>query len=364
MQTNLFSSLRPLLRTVVDKTKGRKPKPIPLAVKRSQLAEHVMPRFTRVTKLSFVYAKSVSEDSEGSYDVEASLIFPQLLSIVGNRLQALRIQSPFVLYLPPRLESLETFSLDACKPYHTSEIHKVMIEKVPAFLLAQKSTIRSVSFMIDNPTFDVSPILQCLQFVSCLHDIRLALPYVIVAGTRTIPGMPFKQGCKILEAHRQHLRSLDLSFTPNRLIDSFSDRPAFRQECWSVDLPNLRKLTIYIPGVIMVVTDSVLAPNLKGPLSSSLVSLTIQHQVFSVVCSLQSCEIRTFCKMLGNFPCLQDLSFCIYDFDIRALFIFADALPRLRSLFVDYCYVLLDKVSFFFCKAGSLEKCSFLSNSI
>ena len=92
---------------------ARRPKPIPATMKLAQVAEHVMPRLTRVTKLSFVYAKSVSNfDLEGPYDVKASLMFPQLLSIVGNRLRALHIQSPFVLYLPSRLEYLETFSLD------------------------------------------------------------------------------------------------------------------------------------------------------------------------------------------------------------------------------------------------------------
>jgi len=99
--------------SLLRKVMARRPKPIPATMKLAQVAEHVMPRLTRVTKLSFVYAKSVSNfDLEGPYDVKASLMFPQLLSIVGNRLRALHIQSPFVLYLPSRLEYLETFSLD------------------------------------------------------------------------------------------------------------------------------------------------------------------------------------------------------------------------------------------------------------
>ena len=346
MQTKLW---RLLLWTIIDKMKGRKPKPIPPTLKRAQFAEHVMPRLTSITKLSFVYAKSVSNlDSEGPYDVEASLMFPQLLSIVGNRLRALHIQSPFALYLPPRLESLDTFSLDACRPYHTPEIHRIMLEKVPAFLEAQRSTIRNVSFAIDNPTFDVAPILQGLQLMSCLHDIRLALPYE--SATRTITAMPFKAGFKILETHQKHLRSLDLSFTPDHFVDPVSDLPALRQECWSVDLSNLKNLTICIPGV-MVIDD----PNHSngytwGPLSSSLVSLTIRHQVFPIVRTPQPQEFGMFCAVLSKFSCLQDLSFCIYHFDIQALFVFASTLPRLRSLFVDYSYVTLVKVSFFFCK--------------
>ena len=294
MQTNLRSSSRPLLRTIIDETMGRKPKPIPATLKLAQLAEHVIPRLIRVTRLSFVYAKLVSDDSEGPYDGEASLVFPELLSIVGSRLRALHIQSHFALYLPPRpgLESLETFSLDACEPYHTSEIHRIMLEKIPAFLLAQSSTIRKVSLTIDNATFDISPILRCLQLIPHLQDISLPFPYA----------------------------------------------------AWSVRLASSRKskpdgswgLGTYI-----------------RQFSSSLVSLTLSHQGYYNI--LTSQQIGILCKLLGNFPCLQDLSLSIYNFNILDLVVFASTLPRLHSLFLDYYSVSMSVVSCLWVR--SLVKC-------
>ena len=327
------SSLKPLLRTIIDETMNRKPKP---TVKLAQLAEHVMPRLTRVTKLSFVYAKLVSDDSEGPYDVEVSLMFPELLGIVGNRLRALHIQSPFALYLPPQLESLESFSLDACAPYHTSKIHGIMLEKIPAFLLAQRSTIRDVSLAIDNVTFDVSPILQCLQLMSCLHDISLELPY----STKAIH---FKEGRNILKTHQQHLRSLDFSLTPGLSVKSSAVPPVVGQEWWSVELPNLRNLAIHMPGVLFRWNVG----NYIRQFSSSLVSLTIRrHSNLLSDFFTQNKETERFCKLLCNFPCLQDLSMSLSSFNTRDISIVAITLPRLCSLFIDYSFVSLVAVSF------------------
>ena len=290
VQTNLRSSLRPLLRTIIDKAMDRRPKPIPASLKLAQFAEHVMPRLTRVTRLSFVYLKLLSENSEEPYDVEASFMFPELLSIVGNRLRDLHIQSYFALYLPlqPRLESLETFSLDACEPYHTSEIHGIMLEKIPAFLLAHRSTISKVSLTIDNHAFDISPILQCLELVPHLQDINLPFPYA----------------------------------------------------AWAVKLANPRKSRIRIP---VVPFGSWGLGTYIRQFSSSLVSLTIRHQGYYNILSSQ--QIGILCKLLGNFPCLQDLSLSIYRFNILDLVSFASTLPRLHSLFLDYYTVSMNVVS-------------------
>ena len=185
-------------------------------------------------------------------------------------MQALRIQSPFALYLPPRLESLKTFSLDACKPHHTSEIHRIVLEKIPAFLVAQRSVIRNLSLMMNNPTFNMSPVLQSLRLISCLHDISLALPYVTMTTTLTITAVPFKGRRSILETH-QYLRSFkDLSFTPNFSSD-------FHYEEWhSVELPNLKNLTIRVP-MSGVSIGSFELGNFIQQFSSSLVSLTIRR---------------------------------------------------------------------------------------
>ena len=124
MQPKSLSWLKQFLRSTVDQMIGRKPKPIPPAVKLAQLAKHVLPRLTRVTELSFVYQQA-SNYSERTCDVETLgfIVLPGVLKIVGLRLQTLHIESPFVVHLPPRLESLESFSLDASDPSHTPEIH-------------------------------------------------------------------------------------------------------------------------------------------------------------------------------------------------------------------------------------------------
>ena len=122
---------------------------------------------------------------------------------------------------------------------HTSEIHRIMLEKIPAFLLAQKSTIRNLSLVIDNATFDVSSILQSLQLISCLHDISLTLPYATEATTLTPTALSSKEWLKILGTHQQHLRSLDLSFTPDCTV-CCSSNPSSRMV--------FRNLTICIPG--------------------------------------------------------------------------------------------------------------------
>ena len=129
-------------------------------------------------------------------------MFSELLCIVGHHLRSLHIRSPFTLYLPPRLEYLKTFSLHACRPYHTSEIHRIVLENDPAFLLAHESTILT-RCIVRDPT---SPILQCLQLISCLYDISLPLPYAL-----TTTGISFNDGRDILET-QQHPRSASLAW--------------------------------------------------------------------------------------------------------------------------------------------------------
>ena len=130
-----------------------------------------------------------------------------------------------------------------------SVFKSIVLEKIPAFLLAQKSTIRNhLSLAIDNITFDVSPILhdQWLQLISCLHDISLTLPYANEATTLTPTELSSKEWLNILGTHQQHLRSLDLSFTPDCTVNPYAVLSTLRREWCSVKLPNLRNLAIRI----------------------------------------------------------------------------------------------------------------------
>ncbi len=318
------SSWKPILRTVIGKT-GRRPKPIAPTVKLTQIAVHAVPRLTRISTLSFVYAKT-SDDSDGSCDTE--VIFPEILRITGHHLRNLHIQSPFAMYLPPQLGSLESFSVNASGRYHRPEIHDIMLEKVSTFLLTHQSTIRDVSFSIDNPILDISPILQCLQDMSRLHTIELCLSYGTISSTATAN---FQGGREILEKHRQHLRSLSLSFVVDRVI-GWAVPAFFRQDWCSVKLPNLRNLTIRIPSVPFRRDLGIYIRHF----SSSLVSLKIMHVPFSA--HVGDSKLRSFCVMLGDFPCLQDLSLYLSNFNLEQLIVFASTLPHLHSLLLHYSY--------------------------
>ena len=104
-----------------------------------------------------------------------------------------------------------------------SVFKSIVLEKIPAFLLAQKSTIRNhLSLAIDNITFDVSPILhdQLLQLISCFHDISLTLPYA-----------------------NEILRS---QLYPDCTVNPYAVLSTLRREWCSVKLPHLRNLAIRI----------------------------------------------------------------------------------------------------------------------
>ena len=321
------SSWKPILRTVIGRTVGRKPKSIAPTVKLTQIALHAMPRLIHVSTLSFVYSKT-SDDLGGRRDTEASLIFPEILRIVGHRLRNLHIQSPFAMYLPPQLGSLESFSVDAVGHCHRPDIHNIMLAKVPAFLLAHQSTIRNVSFSIDNPTLDISPILQCLREMSCLHTIGLSLSYGTISSASSVD---FQSGRGILEKHQQHLRSLSLGFVVDRVV-GWTVPVFFRHDWCLVKLPNLRDLTIHVPSVPF-------RRELGGYIrqfSSSLVSLKIMHVPFSA--HVGNSKLRSLCEMLGDFPCLEDLSLYLSNFNIEQLIVFASTLPHLRSLLLHYSY--------------------------
>ena len=321
------SSWKLILRTIIGSTMGRKPKSIAPTVKLTQITLHAMPRLIHVSTLSFAYAKSL-DNMDGRRDMEASLIFPETLRIVGDRLRNLHIQSPFAMYLPPQLGSLESFSVDAVGPCHRPDIHNVMIDKVPAFLLAHQSTIRDVSFSIDNPTLDITPILQCLRDMSCLHTIRLSLSYgTISSGT----SVDFQGGREILAKHQQHLTSLSLGFVGDRVI-GWAVPVFFRQDWCSVKLPNLRDLTIRLPGVPFRRELGIYIRQF----STSLVSLKIMHVPFSA--HIGNGKFRSFCDILSAFPCLEDLSLYLSNFNIEQLIVFASTLPHLRSLLLHYSY--------------------------
>ena len=318
MQKKSRFSLKLFLRSIIDKAMGRKPIPVQLPMpKLAQLTEHAMPQLTSITRLSFSSKKRLN----GPHDAESSLFFHEVLRIVGNRLRSLHIQSPLAIYLPPQLEFLEELSVEAFEPYHTLEIHNAMIEKVPAFLLAHKSTICNVSFAInDHPNFDLSPIFQCLTLMFHLHSIHLSLPYEAMATN----AVPLRD---ILKTHRQHIKSLSFSF-----ISVPPSVPVLLHEDWRsvLGLPNLRNLTICLPGMF----GDELGTYIRQ-FSSSLVSVEINHS-FDTRDGLQD-----FCNVLSDFPHLQNLSLSIFDFHPGDLFVFATALPSLHSLFVDYSSVYL-----------------------
>ena len=322
METTILNrpSWKPI-RSIIGSTTGKRPKSIAPAIKLTQIALHAMPRLTRVSTLSFVYAKT----PDGRADKETFLIFPEVLRIVGHRLRHLHIQSPFAIHLPLQLGPLESFSVDAAGPCHRLEIHNIMLDKVPAFLLAHHSTIRDVSFSIDNPTLDITPILQCLWDMSCLHTIGLSLPYGRFSSACSVD---FQGGREILEKHQRHLRSLSISFVEI----GWTVPESFRQDWCPARLPELRDLTIHVPGVPF---RQELGSCIRR-FSSSLVSLKIMHVPFSAHVSN-----RSFCEMLGHLRCLEDLSLYLSSFNIDQLGVFATTLPHLCSLLLHYSYLPL-----------------------
>jgi len=315
VQTQVLSSLK---RTVVERVLGlsHTPKPVSPTAKLAQLKLHAMPLLTRIRSLHF-------RCDTGRSDADASVIFPELLRVVGNRLRALHIEFPFTMHLSqaPRLEFLETFTLDI-HPYHPSQDHKTAVEKVPAFLLAHKFTLRNVSFTITDGAFDVLPILRCLQLIPCLYSISLSFPYDVM------PTTVVHSWQDMLETHRQHLRSLSLSFTTTSAIQV----PAFfhRKGCF-LQLPNLTNLAIYMHGVPFV---RIHLEIYFQPFSSSLVSLDIRHPLSPGHHTRD--KFRRFCKILSHFTYLQDLSLTNYGpFHPTDLVIFASSLPHLLFLFIE-----------------------------
>ena len=316
-----LSSWKPFLPAVIDNTK---PKLVPPTIKLAQLALHAMPRLTRVTKLSFTSTKALDGSFEGASS-DASLIIPKTIQIIKNRLRSLHIQSLFAMYLPPselQLESLETFSLDALAPYHTPQIHAIMLDKIPAFLLAHKSTIRNMLFAIDHSDLDASPIFQCLTAMPCLYDISFFLPSADM--------YPFRGKSDLFVVHRQHLRSLSLSIKTTGL--SLNGILRLLLQNWLrrlVTFP-VRTLTVCTPSMLFIraLTIYIISQ------FSSLVSLVLSDMISPF--SDSGLRLQDFCKQISGFPCLQNLGLSLDTFRELDLCTLARNLPHLRSLLANY----------------------------
>jgi len=99
------------------------------------------------------------------------------------------------VYLPPFELQLETFSVDACSPYHTQEIHAITLEKIPAFLLAM---LTSTFLCFAKDPFDmVSAIRRLIEF-----GIEMLTFPMQISSIRIIHDL--------VAAHRQHPRFFSL----------------------------------------------------------------------------------------------------------------------------------------------------------
>ncbi len=254
-------------------------------------------------------------------------MFSEILGFIGNRLQSLHIQSHFAAFLSNvRFECLSSFAVDALGWYHTNDVHDVMAMEVPSFLLAHESTIRNVSFSIDDPTLQVAPILYCLQSLFRLTDINLILPYATTMA-------PF-EGQDVLLNRRHNLKSLTLGIVSDAPVNPSSDTPVFRfffRGWWfPVNASNLRKLAIRIPRSFF---SQDLSTYIQ-PFAFSLVSLKFTLEPYS-----QYADITALCKMIAEFPALQEFSLNIFQFSPTTLAVFARSLPHLRSLHLDYSLI-------------------------
>ena len=253
-------------------------------------------------------------------------MFSEIVGFIGNRLHSLHIQSPFAAFLSSvRFECLHAFSIDAIGWHHTNDVHDIMVLEVPTFLLAHESTVRNVSFSIEKPTLQLSPILYCLQGMFGLTDISLSLPYATTMA-------PFEGQNEIL-THQHNLKSLSLNVFSVAPVNS-SDPTEFTfffQGWWfPVNVPNLKKLAIRIPR-------SFFSKDLSTYLqrfSFSLVSLEFTLEPYC-----QHPEITDLCKMVADLASLQEFSLNVYQFSPQVLSVFARTLPDLRSLHLDYSYI-------------------------
>lgn len=295
----------------------------PAQTRLSETTQNVVPRLTRVAKVSFAHA---NEESLVGHGQRASLMFSEIVGFIGNRLQSLHIQSPFAAYLSKvHFECLNAFSIDAVGWHHTNDVHDVMAMEVPSFLLTHESTVRNVSFSIEKPTLQLSPILYCLQSMFGLTDINLSLPYATTMA-------PF-EGQDVLLTHKHNLKSLSLNI--------FSDAPVspsdtsvfkffFRGWWFPVNVPNLKKLAIRIPRTFF---SKELSAYIQL-FSFSLVSLKFTLDPY---CHYP--EITDLCKMIADLAKLQEFSLNIYHFSPQVLSLFARTLPDLSSLHLDYSYI-------------------------
>jgi len=125
-------------------------------------------------------------------------------------------------------------------------LHKsIMLEKIPAFHKSPPYIYRSRSTM--PPSTSLLSFNRCSFYpVFMISALSLTLPYATEVTTLTPTALSSKEWLNILGTHQQHLRSLDLSFTPDCTVNSYAVLPTLRREWCSVKVPNLRNLTIRI----------------------------------------------------------------------------------------------------------------------
>jgi len=208
---------------------------------------------------------------------------------------------------------------------------EILSRTVVPFLKGHQRTLRDVSFFPESPfllesafVLDTSPILPCLQNMRPLEKIQMCFLFLSMEET------PFN-GLPALRAHRDSLKSLTLYFkTVYPKIQEIQDPSFFCQDWCLVDLPHLTNLTLITPQMSFSPSFS----NYVHQFATSLVSLTIPRNL-----EFTYLDIKGFCKTLVEFQSLRHLNISLRAFSPSILAQFAEALPCLRSLRLDYKFI-------------------------
>ena len=305
------------------------------AAELTKIVVDVMPRLIGVVKLeistcSYCEISFISGELEFHKSKQSNLLIHHVWNIFKARLYQVEINCPIELVTHLQLptsshfSSLENFSFRTFSllvphltynPPHAEDLSQTVVP----FLKGHQSTLRDVSLTISAFLIDTSLIFQGLQGMSSLKSLEISLPFLSLSKT------PF-HGYPLLIAHSHSLKSLSLIFGiyPET---SFQGPPFFSQDWCLVDLPHLTNLTLAPPRVPFCPSFT----NYVYRFSTSLVSLTILYDP-----ELTHSDIKEFCKTLVEFQSLRCLDLSVLGFSPTILAEFASALPRLRSLILNY----------------------------
>lgn len=294
--------------------------------------EKIMHNMTELTSL--VVEILTSQEHRAFQGISDSLLQPGWHTF-GSNLRSLDLRIPLedmARVLPPiqreTLSSLETLAMHIRHAVYTTSDGDILLNIVLPFLHAQKHNLQSLTLDVGSQV-NVSPFLLSMEHFPLMASFHIK-QFFSRDGHSDLKGLRH-----LLQTQRKHLTDLSIDLVPH----SGNLPPAsvfFAQDCFSVSLPNLNRLTInlhqfpftYKAGLIRYIHT------FTATLTSLAIDVDQQYWTYE--------NVQTFTEPFREHQRLKELKLSVLDFGPFLLHALAQNLPGLQTLHLSFRYLLPD----------------------